>query len=375
MSISRRQFCVQVGTGIAASLFVPRLLRSSLAKSPGDSKPYIRSARYYTTLSDGKVRCLLCPRACLVADGKRGYCRVRENRQGVYNTLIYGRLCAINNDPIEKKPLFHFLPGTKVLSVATAGCNLKCKFCQNWNISQVAPEDVPFEYYTPEKLVSLAKRINSPSIAFTYTEPTIATEYIVDTAKIAKANGIHTVMISNGYINPEPLRDLCGVLSAYKVDFKAFSEAFYRDVTDSTLQPVLDTLIQIKQSSLWLEIVNLVIPTQNDSPAEFRRMCEWIMQNLGPDVPVHFTRFHPLYLMENLPPTPVKTLETAYNIARECGLRFVYVGNVPGHATESTYCPNCGRKVIERIGYQLRAVALKNGKCRYCQTDIPGFWS
>ncbi len=375
MTISRRWFCAQIGAGLTASVVAPRILNHGWAKPQSENKPYIREARYYTKLEGRKVRCLLCPRTCLVADGERGYCRVRENQKGVYNTLIYGRLCAINNDPIEKKPLFHFLPGTKSLSVATPGCNLKCKFCQNWNISQVAPEEVPFEYYSPEKLVDLALKIKSPSIAFTYTEPTIATEYILDTARAARAKGIHSVMISNGYINSEPLRDLCQVLSAIKIDFKAFSDEFYRNVTDSTLQPVLDTLRQIRKSDAWLEIVNLVIPTQNDDQDQFRRMCRWIMDNLGPDVPIHFTRFHPLYRMQNLPPTPVATLETAYDIARDSGLKFVYIGNVPGHAAESTYCPNCHRKVIERIGYQLREISIQNGRCKYCQTKIPGVWS
>jgi len=375
MAISRRQFCLRLGAGLTASVMALRLLKRSWAKVPTAPKPYIREARYYTRLEGNKVRCLLCPRTCLVTEGRRGYCRVRENQKGIYQTLVYGRLCSINNDPIEKKPLFHFLPGTNALSVASAGCNLKCKFCQNWNISQVAPEEITFDYYSPEKLVELAQKIKSPSIAFTYTEPTISTEYICDTAAIAKAKGIHSVMISNGYINPEPLRDLCQVLSAIKIDFKAFSDDFYRNVTDSTLQPVLDTLLRIRKSPVWLEIVNLIIPTQNDDRQQLRQMSRWILENLGPEVPVHFTRFHPLYLMQNLPPTPVTTLEAAYDIARETGLKFAYIGNVPGHAAENTYCPNCKRKIIGRIGYQLRELAIKNGHCQYCQTKIPGVWS
>ncbi|MFH1213462.1 MAG: AmmeMemoRadiSam system radical SAM enzyme [Candidatus Neomarinimicrobiota bacterium] len=375
MLCTRRQFCRQMGVCLGVSLTTPHYFNRLFSQTVASAQPYIREARYYVKLADGKIRCLLCPRACVVPDGKRGYCRVRENQNGVYKTLVYGRLCTLNNDPIEKKPLFHFLPGTNALSVATAGCNLKCKFCQNWNISQVAPEELPFEYTTPEKLISLAKKYQTPTIAFTYTEPTISTEYICDTAGIARKNGLHSVMISNGYINPEPLKDLCGVLSAIKIDFKAYSEQFYRDVTDGTLSPVLETLKQIKQSKIWLEIVNLVIPTQNDDPAQIRQMSQWILQNLGPDVPVHFTRFHPLYLMQNLPPTSIGTLEAAYDIARETGLKFVYIGNVPGHAAENTYCPHCQRKIIERIGYQLRSLSIKNGKCQYCQTIIPGVWS
>lgn len=376
MNISRRDFCLKTATGLGTiwltSLFPPRLNARSQSTH---NEPYVREARYYTRLSDNKVRCLLCPRTCLVNDGKRGYCRVRENRGGVYHTLVYGRLCALNNDPIEKKPLFHFLPGTTALSVATVGCNIHCKFCQNWNISQAKPENVDFQYYAPESLVQLAKQLGTPTIAYTYTEPTVFNEYIYDTANAARKAGIRNVVISNGFINEQPLRDLCQVVDAIKIDFKAFSEEFYQALTDGRLQPVLDSMVRVKQSGIWLEIVNLVIPTQNDGPEMIRAMCQWIRTNLGTEVPLHFTRFHPQYRMQNLPTTPVKTLETAHQIAREAGLRYVYIGNVPGHRLEHTYCPQCQRLLIERSGYLITVNNLSDGKCRFCGLPIPGRWS
>lgn len=375
MPLSRREFCLQSGACLGGLLFFPTLLTRSIAQSLPKSTPYITEARYYVKLADNKVRCLLCPRTCLVAEGKRGYCRVRENQKGTYKTLVYGRLCSLNNDPIEKKPLFHFLPGTTAISVATVGCNIHCKFCQNWNISQAKPEDVSFEYYSPEKLAQLTRQVGAPTIAYTYTEPTVFTEYIYDTAVQARQLGLRNVIISNGCINEQPMNDLCQVVDAIKIDFKAFSEKFYSEITDGQLQPVLDSLVRVKQNRVWLEIVNLVIPTHNDDPQMIRQMCQWILKNLGPDVPVHFTRFHPQYRMQNLPPTPVKTLETAHKIGLEVGLKYVYIGNVPGHPAENTYCPNCHRLLIERSGYMITTNNLSRGKCRFCQTPIPGVWS
>lgn len=375
MNLSRREFCTQVATGLVTACAIPWLSRDLLAANQDPKTPYIREARYYTKLSDNKVRCLLCPRTCLVTEGKRGYCRVRENRNGIYHTLVYGRLCAINNDPIEKKPLFHFLPGTTALSVATVGCNIHCKFCQNWNISQARPESVDFQYYSPENLARLAKQVGSPTIAYTYTEPTVFTEYIYDTAVAARKLGIRNVIISNGFINEQPLRDLCQVVDAIKIDFKAYSDNFYQNVTDGLLQPVLDSLIRVKQSGTWLEMVNLIIPTQNDDPTLLREMCQWILTNLGTDVPIHFTRFHPQYRMQNLPATPIKTLETAHQTAQDSHLKYAYIGNVPGHRAENTYCPNCQKLLLERSGYTITTNNLNRGRCRFCGTSIPGIWS
>ena len=371
--ISRRDFCelsLKCLAGIATTGFL-----SSHALSGNNPNPYIHAARYFNTLENGKIQCLLCPRKCIVAPSKRGYCGVRENRDGQYNTLVYGRLTAINNDPIEKKPLFHFLPGTAALSVSTSGCNVKCKFCQNWTLSQSRPEDLNFSYLSPTRLVEMAQKYNIPTIAYTYNEPTIFTEYIIDTAAIGKEKGIRNVNISNGYINKKPLHDLCKVLDAIKIDFKAFSNDFYRDYVSGSLNPVLDTMIEIKSLGVWLEIVNLVIPTLNDSQKELKEMCKWIIANLGDDVPIHFTRFHPQYLLKNLPPTPKKTLDTAYQIAKNAGVNYVYVGNVPGHVHENTTCPNCHGILIVRKGFQIEKNRIIDGKCPDCKASIPGVWS
>jgi len=371
--ITRREFCKMSGN-LLVGLATSPLLFSPLS-ADNRKYPYIRDARYFRNLDNGKIQCLLCPRMCIISSNRRGYCGVRENQNGKFKTLVYGRLTSINNDPIEKKPLFHFLPGTTAISVSTSGCNLKCKFCQNWTLSQSKPEDLAFQYLSPEGLVKLTKNNSVPTIAYTYNEPTIFTEYILDTAAYGRAQGIRSVMISAGYINKEPLRDLCKVLDAIKVDFKAFSKSFYKDIVSGALNPVLDTLVEIKSRGVWLEMVNLVIPTLNDNPAEIKNMCKWIITNLGNDIPIHFTRFHPQYLLKNLPPTPVSTLENAYKIARNAGINYVYVGNVPGHSGENTNCPACGHELIVRKGFYILKNRLKNGKCPNCSKTIPGVWS
>lgn len=372
---SRREFLTKLGSCCAGLAMMPGLLNKSLAKPTPDDEPYIREARYYNKLEHEKIECTLCPKKCVVDNLERGYCGVRENQDGIYKTLVYGRLCAVHIDPIEKKPLFHFLPGTNATSVATAGCNVNCKFCQNWNISQVRPEEASFRYMSPRELVDLAKHYQSPTIAYTYTEPVIFTEYMYDTAAIGKQNGVRSVMITNGYINRQPISDLCNVLDAVKVDFKAFSEKFYRELVSGEMKPVLDVMVLLKERGMWLEMVYLVIPTHNDDKNEIRDMCKWIIKNLGPDVPLHFTRFHPQYLLRNLPPTPQRTLEMAYNVARDAGINFVYIGNIPGHPAENTMCPGCGKIIIERTGYLIRSNNIINSKCRFCQTKIPGVWN
>jgi pyruvate formate lyase activating enzyme len=371
--ITRREFC-KLSCEFLTSITAAQYLTGPLLANQ-KNRPYIQTARYFRQLEENKVQCELCPRRCIVAPKQRGYCGVRENQNGDYQTLIYGRLTAINNDPIEKKPLFHFLPGTTALSVSTSGCNVKCKFCQNWNLSQSKPEELNFTYIAPEQLVKMAQQYHIPSIANTYNEPTIFTEYIIDTAAIGREQGIRSVSISNGFINREPLLDLCNVLDAIKIDFKAFSEHFYRDIVDGSLAPVLDTMVEIKSRGTWLEMVNLIIPTLNDDPAEIADMCKWITTNLGLDVPLHFTRFHPQYLLKNLPPTPVKTLETAYKIAKDAGIHYVYVGNVPGHSLENTVCPYCNTDLIVRRGYSIVKNRIKDGKCPECSAKIPGIWS
>jgi pyruvate formate lyase activating enzyme len=331
-------------------------------------------ARYYQRLSNQEVECQLCPRRCRVGDLERGFCGVRENREGTYYTLVHSRPAALNVDPIEKKPFFHFLPSTLAFSLATAGCNIHCKFCQNWDISQVRPEQVQNSYLPPEAIVSEAQQAGCTSIAYTYSEPVIFYEYMIDIARLARRKGLKSVVVTNAFINPEPLTELCGQVDAVKVDLKAFTEKYYQEVCKGELKPVLESLKILKKQGIWYEIVYLTVPTLNDQEGAIRKMCHWIKNELSPHVPVHFTRFHPMYLLKNLPPTPVKSLERARQIALDAGLSFVYIGNVPGHEGENTYCPRCRKTLIRRVGYSIRENHLQKGACRYCGEKIPGVW-
>jgi len=334
-----------------------------------------REAMFWEKRTEDKVQCVLCPRQCEVAKEERGYCGVRENQGGKYQTLVYGTLCSANIDPIEKKPLFHYQPGTAAMSIATAGCNMECKFCQNWQISQFRPEQVDSVLVTPDKLVEACKARSCPTIAYTYSEPVIFYEYMHDTAALARKAGIGSVAISNGYIQEKPLRELCRHLTGIKIDFKAFSEKFYADQCAGKLQPVLATLEVLKDVGIWFELVVLIVSTLNDSADEVKQMSQWVVSHLGPDVPMHFTRFHPTYRLTNLPPTPVATLERCRQIALDAGVRYVYAGNVPMHPGENTYCHACKTELIRRVGYQISANTIKNGKCPKCGAAIPGVWS
>ena len=330
---------------------------------------------YFTSLGGGEVQCELCPRNCRVSKGKRGLCRVRENQDGKYYSLVYGNPCAVHLDPIEKKPFFHVLPATSSFSIATAGCNFQCKFCQNWEISQASPEDLYNIDFPPESVVQKAREAKAHSIAYTYVEPTIFYEYMLDTAQLAKKAGILNVYHSNGFINPAPLRNLCKVLDAANIDLKGFTEGFYQELCSGELAPVLNTLKTLRQEKVHLEITNLMIPTKNDEISVVKEMCLWIKKELGADTPIHFSRFHPLYRLKNLPPTPVSTLEKARAAALSAGLEYVYIGNVPGHESESTFCPKCKKLLIQRTGYMIGEIHLKGGKCGYCGKPIPGIWT
>ena len=335
---------------------------------------FTAEARYYEKLPYKKIKCKLCPRQCVIDDRERGYCGVRENRGGTYYTLVHSRVVAAHVDPVEKKPLFHFLPGTLAFSIATAGCNVNCKMCQNWDISQVRPEQVRSTYAPPEKVAALAKQNQCASIAYTYSEPVIFYEYMMDTAAAGHEQGVKSVVITGGYIEQAPLKQLSAAVDAIKVDLKAFSEKFYREVVNGGLKPVLDTLVTLQKLGRWSEIVYLVRPTLNDGEAELKALARWVKSDLGVDVPLHFSRFHPEYLLKNLPPTPLETLERAKAIADAEGLHYVYLGNVPGHPAESTYCPKCRRVVVERVGYTVNGVRIRKGKCQYCQQPIAGVW-
>ena len=331
----------------------------------------LHKAMFYQKLKNNYVRCDLCPNNCVLKENEIGTCNVRQNIEGELYTLVYNRPVSINIDPIEKKPLYHFYPGSLILSIATVGCNLRCNFCQNWTISQTKPDEASAYNATPEQIVEMAKENNCRSIAFTYTEPTIFYEYMYDIAKLAKENDIKTVWVTCGYINEEPLRKLAKVIDAANIDLKGFSEEFYSTYTTGSLQPVLNTLKIAKEEGMFFEITNLVIPDANDDPIKIREMCKWIKANLGDKYPLHFSRFFPNYKLMNKPPTPVKTLEMAYDIAREEGIKYVYIGNVAASA-EDTFCPKCGKKIIDRSGYMIGDIHIKDGKCEYCGEDIFG---
>ncbi len=331
-------------------------------------------ARYYQKMENRKIKCVLCPRECVIDDLERGYCGVRENQGGTYYTLVYGRPCSVHADPIEKKPLFHFLPSSRAFSIATAGCNVMCKFCQNWEISQTRPEQIKAYDMPPDMVVKLAQENSCRSIAYTYTEPVIFTEYMYDIARRGRNAGVKSVMITNGYINAGPMNDLCSVLDGVKIDLKAFTERFYKELVSGELRPVLDTLVLLRKNNMWTEIVYLVIPGQNDDPKELKEMCKWIVSELGPETPVHFSRFHPQYRLTNIPATPVSTVKTARQIGLDSGLFYVYTGNVPGDPGESTYCPECGTTLVKRIGYHVQRNAVQKGHCPDCGKKIAGIW-
>jgi pyruvate formate lyase activating enzyme len=373
--MKRRQFFKTAGgAALLTSSGMGSLLMDLYAFSGQGNLSQVE-ARYYKKHPDREIECELCPRSCKLGDKERGYCGVRENIGGTYYTLVYGKACSANIDPIEKKPLFHYLPGSSALSIATAGCNVNCKFCQNWEISQVRPEQVTHYDFPPQAVVQSAQKNNCPVIAYTYTEPIIFYEYMYDTSVEANKKGIHNVVITGGYINPEPLVELTKVVQAIKVDLKAFSQDFYASYVRGKLEPVLEAIKIISKSKVWMEIVYLVIPTLNDSPQEIRGVSQWLRKEVGPDVPLHFSRFHPMYLVKNLPSTPISTLERAHKIAKDEGLNYVYIGNVPGHRAESTYCPKCGKVVIDRKGYRIERIELEDNRCKNCNTPIPGIWS
>ncbi|MBU4304296.1 MAG: AmmeMemoRadiSam system radical SAM enzyme [Candidatus Omnitrophica bacterium] len=335
-----------------------------------------KEAYYYQQLSKQSVQCLNCPHQCVIEKGKRGFCRIKENQAGTLYNIVYGQPCAVHIDPIEKKPFFHVLPGSKSFSLATVGCNLRCKFCQNWQISQATPEQVKAVTMSPEEAAVRAKQSKCLSVAYTYTEPTVFYEYTFDTAQQTKKAGLINVMHTNGYNNPQPLRSLCEYFSAINVDLKGFTEKYYSDICGASLKYVLESLIIIKkEKGVWLELTNLVIPTLNDNPDDIKKMCIWIHDTLGEEVPLHFSRFFPVYQLAAMPPTPVTTLERARSIAMDTGLKYVYIGNIPGHPAENTYCPKCGKTLIKRSGYIILGNELRDGSCGYCREPIAGVWT
>lgn len=373
--MERRQFFKTLAaSGVILSSNPGNFLGAILASQETANLSHVE-ARYYKKLPDREIECRLCPRNCRLGDKERGYCGVRENIGGTYYTLVYGKACAANVDPIEKKPFFHFLPNTSAFSIATAGCNVNCKFCQNWQISQVRAEQVqPFDL-PPQNVVANAIKYNCSSISYTYTEPVVFFEYMYDTSIEAHKKGIKNCVVTGGHINREPLTDLVKVVDAIKIDLKAFNQDFYANYVRGELEPVLEAIKIVHQSKVWMELVYLVIPSLNDSTEEIRKMSQWIKNEVGPDVPVHFSRFHPMYLIQNLPPTPVSTLEKVRDIALGEDLHYVYIGNVPGHKAENTFCPRCQNMIIERVGFQVKKFELEGGNCKFCRNSIPGIWA
>ncbi|MFH2139106.1 MAG: AmmeMemoRadiSam system radical SAM enzyme [Candidatus Omnitrophota bacterium] len=365
--INRRDFlklCLGT-TGYLVAEDVPELFAYD---APVEALHYIKDPK-------NTIKCVLCPHQCIISSGERGFCRARENKNGKLYSIVYGKLCAVHSDPIEKKPLFHVYPGSNSFSLASVGCNLRCKFCQNWQISQAKPADVQAVKLTSDVLVAKAVQSGCKTIAYTYTEPTVYYEYMLDVAKIAKKNNIASVLHSNGFINPDPLQELLPYVTAMNVDLKGFTNEYYAEICSGNLPSVLNSLKIIKQMDVWLELTNLVIPTLNDQSDNIKRMSAWILKELGDDVPVHFSRFFPMYKLAKLPPTTLSTLEQARNTAMSEGLKFVYIGNVPGHSAENTYCPNCNNMIIKRVGYSVVENNLINNMCSGCKTKISGVWS
>jgi len=336
----------------------------------------LKEARWWNTNERGKILCTLCPRYCEIGEGQPGFCYIRQNINGKLYTLGYGRPTGFGIDPIEKKPLNHFLPGTSILSFGTAGCNLGCKFCQNWSISKAKLDDTNSIIATPEDVIQLAKKYSTPSIAFTYNDPTIFGEYVIDISKIARKEGIKSVMVTAGYIDKEARKDVYKFIDAANVDLKGFTERFYHKNTFSHLSDVLDTLLWLKnETNVWIELTTLLIPDENDSDEEIKNECDWILKNLGENVPLHFTAFHPDFKMLNKIPTPHSTLIRAKNIAEAIGIKYCYVGNVHDPKNQSTYCSNCGSLMIERNWHSIKKVNLNKNKCDKCGQIIPGVFN
>jgi len=334
----------------------------------------MKEAMLYRKLSDNRARCNLCAHRCMIGDGKKGICQVRENRDGTLYTLVYGRPIAQHVDPVEKKPLFHFYPGSTAYSIATPGCNFRCRWCQNWEISQMPRERhlIMGQMASPEEIVSAAQRSGTRSIAYTYTEPTVFFEYTYDIARLAHDADLANVYVTNGYMTEEMLETFYPYLDAANVDLKAFRDETYRKYVGARLQPVLDSLRRMRQLGIWLEVTTLVIPGVNDEEAELRDAAQFVAQELGTDTPWHISRFFPAYKMMDTPPTPVETLRRAREIGLTGGLRYVYVGNVPDEGSQDTTCPACGRLLIRRHGFSIVANHIRDGRCPDCGTPIAG---
>ncbi len=380
--INKRQFVRTGVLGLTGIFCIPGLnltgrnsATTTLAlKSQEDLGKWSKEASHYIQTARG-VKCLICPNECTIKEGETSTCNNRVNEGGKLYTIAYGNPCAVHIDPIEKKPLFHFLPQSNAFSIATAGCNLACLNCQNWTISQSSPRQTRNFDLMPKAVIEEALKNNCASIAYTYSEPVTFYEYTFDSSKLAREKGIKNVLVTAGYINEKPLRELARYIDAANVDLKSFSDSIYLKLNAGTLQPVLNTLKILKEEGVWLEITNLIIPGWTDDMDMIRQMCDWLYKNDLYDYPLHFSRFHPQYKLTRLPATPVATLEEARKTAIDAGIKFVYIGNVPGTDAENTNCPKCKKILVERKGYKILANNIVKNKCVYCGEIIPGLWS
>jgi len=386
--MTRKEFLKSMGVGVSALLCASqgychwsdkgdgnKSVKGHIFKNDAPSKPWRWSIEGFHYASDGtNVQCQVCPNRCYLSPGDRSICRSKVNIGGKLYSLAYGNPCSVHMDPIEKKPLNHFYPGTSIFSVATTGCNFRCLNCQNWEISQRKPEEVRHGELFPNDVVRTAKEKGVPSIAYTYSEAITYYEYMYDTARFAREAGIKNVLVSNGYINREPLLKLTQYLDGANINLKSFDNRIYGCLNGGTLQPVLNTFKTLHSEGVWFEMTTLVVPTYVDDPEMIKRMCGWILDELGPNYPLHLLRFFPQYKLTRLPPTPIKTLEEFRDLALKEGIRYVYLGNVPGHEGCNTTCHNCGKVLIGRRGYLLREVNIVKGLCKFCRATIPGRW-
>jgi pyruvate formate lyase activating enzyme len=340
-----------------------------------DNQKAFRKIAMFQEETPRGIMCRICPNECVLKEGELSTCNNRKVFDSKLYTLAFGNPCSVNIDPIEKKPLYHFLPGSRAYSIATGGCNFACLNCQNWAISQTSPDKLRNHDLQPSKVVDECIKSKCQTIAYTYSEPVTFYEYVFETASFARQVGIKNIVKSNGYINEEPLRKLCNVIDAANIDLKSFNDSTYLKLTGGKLQPVLNSLKVYKEMNVWLEITNLIVPSWTDNPDEIRKMCKWLRENGFSDTPLHFSRFHPVYKLDQLPPTPVEVLRKAYTIAMEEGLKYIYIGNVPGNEASDTKCPSCNTVIVERAGYRIAANNISGGKCNKCGKPVHGVWN
>jgi len=372
--LNRRDFMSRLGRAAIWATLAPYVIPPSLARIINPTAHYAE-VKYYEKLPGKRVHCYLCPYNCILAPGETCPCRTRTNHAGVLLNHSYGNPCIINLDPIEMLPMNHFLPGTKTLALGLAGCNLRCSYCQNWQVSQKRPEQTENVEMSEQKAAASAKQKRVTSISFTYTEPVVFSEYVLAVAKEARKNRIPVVVATSAYVHKKPLLELCRDVTAFSVTLKAFNDDFYQEICGARLKPVLDSLVTIKSQGNWLEVVNLIVPDGNDSPEEIREMSQWLRKNLGADTPLHFLRFVPEYKMRNVPRTPLETLEQARDIALSAGLHHVYISNVAPHIGNNTYCPKCHALLIDRVGYRILKNRMRGSQCPFCGTKLAGIWT